>query len=92
MSEGQTTESVRLTKAHREVLRLIAERTDDQTSDPGVTIRSATFADTHNVYVHWRTAQALARRGLIVYPYRGGPDEGWSIALTAAGRREADRG
>jgi len=37
------------------------------------------------VFVHWRTARALHARGLIGYPYKGGYEEGWSIALTAEG-------
>lgn len=86
LSEGC---AVKLTKAHREVLTLIADRTggdlSDGLADPGWTISSATFADSYNVFVHWRTARALHARGLIGYPYKGGYEEGWSIALTAKG-------
>lgn len=87
-----STELVRLTRKQREVLRLLAERTDGRSPDPGVTSGSATFADNYNVFVYWRTARALAARGLIDYPFKGGPDEGWSIRLTDAGWKEADRG
>lgn len=76
------------TKAQRAVLQLIADRTDHMTPDPGVMTSSATFADTWNVFVHWRTAQALHRARLVTYPYIGSGYDGdaTSIALTEAGR------
>lgn len=76
-----------LTKLQREALTLIADRTDERSTDPGVLCSDVTFADTYNAFVNWRTAQALHRAGLVTYPYIG---SGWdgdntSIALTAAG-------
>lgn len=74
---------MKLSKAHRDVLTWIADRTDERSPDPGVMTSSATFADSYNVFVHWRTAQALHRAGLVTYPFID-PD-GTSIALTDAG-------
>lgn len=79
------TEYARPSKTQRAVMHQIADRTDHRSPDPGVTTSGPTFADSYNVFVHWRTADALYRRGLIEYPFKGGPDEGWSIALTDAG-------
>lgn len=76
-----------LTKSLRDSLILIADRTDERSPDPGVMCSDATFADTYNAFIHWRTAQALHRRGLVTYPYIGSGWEGdnTSIALTADG-------
>lgn len=76
-----------LSKAHREVLTWIADRTEERMPDPGWMTSSATFEDGYQVAVHWRTAQALHRRGLVTYPYIGSGYDGdaTSIALTEAG-------
>lgn len=74
------------TKAQRKILTAIADRTDEQTPDPGVTTSSATFWDPYTVYVHWRTAQTMKRAGFVAFVYIGGPEEGTSIAITDAGR------
>lgn len=76
-----------LSKAHRDVLTMIADRTIPEMPDPGWMTSDATFADGYNVAVHWRTAQALHRRGLVTYPYIGSGYDGdaTSIALTEAG-------
>ena len=74
-----------LKKEHREVLTWLADRTDALMPEPGVTTSSATFADTHNVWVHWRTAKSLKRRGLIHYTTDADPEYGYGIALTDAG-------
>jgi len=76
---------MKVDRYHRDVLQMIADRTDERMPDPGLMTSSATFADTYNVFVHWRTAQALHRAGLVTYPFIGAPDEGTSIALTEAG-------
>lgn len=78
----------RLSKAHREVLHMIADRAHfNDAHDPGVMTSDRTFADRFNVFIYWRTCQALHRRGLVVYPYKG---SGWdgdntSVALTLEG-------
>ena len=78
----------RLSETHRDILGLIADRAHfNEAGDPGVMTSDRTFADTYNVFIHWRTCQALHRRGLVVYPYIG---SGWdgdntSVALTEAG-------
>lgn len=77
----------RLTTKQREALSLIADRTDERSPDPGVMCSDATFADTYNAFVNWRTAQALHRAGLVTYPYIGCGFDGdnTSIALTESG-------
>lgn len=76
---------------HRDVLASLLARTDDRSPDPGMMTSGATFADSYNVWVNWRTAQLLHRRGLVTYPYIGsGGDDGTSIALTEAGRAIAE--
>jgi hypothetical protein len=86
MSTGTT-----LNANQRTALRLLAERTDERSPDPGVLTSGSTFADNYNVWIHWRTAQALHRAGFVTYPHID-PD-GTSIAITDAGRAaiEADR-
>lgn len=83
----------RLTKLQREALTLIADRTDERSPDPGVMCSNATFADTYNAFVNWRTGRALHRTGLVTYPYIGCGFDGdnTSIALTAAGWAALDR-
>lgn len=83
----ESTEKVALTKAHREVLTMLADRTLPDLPDPGWMTSSATFPDGYLVGIHWRTAQHLHRRGLVTYPYIGSGYEGdgTSIALTDAG-------
>lgn len=73
-----------MNRLQRQALRLLAERTDERSPDPGVTSGSATFADNYNVWIHWRTATALEAAGLITFPCKD-PD-GWSIAITDKGR------
>ncbi|UIU47027.1 hypothetical protein [Microcystis phage MinS1] len=92
---GHSDENAALTKSQREVLHLIAERArfNEQHGDVGVMCSGATFADSYNVFIHWRTCQALHRRGLVTYPYIGsGPDDATSVALTAAGWEVVRRG
>ena len=73
----------------REALVLIANRTDEKSPDPGVMCSDATFADTYNAFINWRTARALHRKGLVTYPYIGSGFEGdnTSIAITPDGLR-----
>lgn len=84
----------RLSKAHRDVLHMIADRAHfNDAHDPGVMTSDRTFADRFNVFIHWRTCQTLHRRGLVVYPYIG---SGWdgdntSVALTLAGWEAINR-
>lgn len=94
MSEKQKAEQAALTAKQREALNLIAERTDEWSPDPGVMCSDATFADRWNVFVNWRTAQALHRAGLVTYPYIGSGYDGdnTSIALTEAGWEEVRHG
>ena len=90
-----TAETEQVSKAHREVLQMIADRAHFNTlGDVGVMTGDRTFADTYNVFIHWRTCQALHRRGLVTYPYIG---SGWdgdntSVALTEAGWEVVRRG
>lgn len=84
----------RLSKAHREVLQMIADRAHfNEAGDPGVMTSDRTFADRFNVFIHWRTCQALHRRGLVVYPYIGSGYDGdhTSVALTVAGWEASGR-
>lgn len=76
-----------LTKHQRAALVMLAERTTEATSDPGIMCSDATFADTWNVFINWRTAQSLHRLGLVTYPYIGSGYDGdnTSVALTEAG-------
>lgn len=87
-------EIARLTAKQREALKLIADRTDERSPDPGVMCADSTFADQWNAFVNWRTAQALHRAGLVTYPYIGSGYDGdsTSIALTEAGWQEVRRG
>lgn len=87
MSKPLSPESGALPESLREALILISDRTTERMPDPGVMTSDATFADPWNAYVHWRTAQALHRRGLVSYPYVGSGYDGdaTSIALTDAG-------
>lgn len=89
-----TSEHPRLSKAHRELLTMIADRAhfNDQ-GDPGVMTSDRTFADRWNVFIHWRTCRALHGRGLVTYPYIGSGYDGdaTSVALTAEGWAAIDR-
>ena len=87
MTDRATPDSGPLPTLLREALILIADRTDKRMPDPGVITSGATFADQWNAYIHWRTAQALHRRGLVTYPYVGSGYDGdaTSVALTDAG-------
>lgn len=73
-----------ITKAQRDALRMLADRTDERSPDPGVMCSDSTFADEYNVWIHWRTARNLYQAGLITYPFID-PDC-TSIAITEAGR------
>jgi hypothetical protein len=75
----------RLDRYHRHVLQLLADRTEERNPDPGATTSSATFADTYNVWVHWRTADWLRKRGYITITSDNWPESS-SIAVTDAGR------
>jgi hypothetical protein len=55
-----------------------------EAGDAGV--YSVTWADAHIVGIHWRTAQALQRRGLVTIEGDPMPDEPSDLFLTETGR------
>ena len=81
----------RLTKQQRFALQIMLEQ---EKAYPDERSSGATYGETFRqgwpAAVHWRTAAALVRRGLVVVTYSD-PYEGQDLALTDAGRTEADR-
>lgn len=74
----------RMTTATREALGMI-QRHDARYRAPSAAATSETFDDRFTAFIHWRTAEALERRGLI----RIARDEEWAIYLTEAGKEAA---
>lgn len=87
---GDKVRSVRLTVAQWVALGLLATQERNlgrplEAGDAGT--YTSTWADTFTTGVHWRTAQALARRGLVTIDADGcAYDEPADVYLTDAGR------
>lgn len=78
-----------LSTRQKAALQLLQER---DVTKPGVASTSSeTYADRFNVWVHWRTAYALKRRGLVELS-NWDPEFGEDITLTALGRLRCDCG
>lgn len=81
--------SERLTRSQREALEFLRRaRAEDHRTDDGVVSSEATFYDREiaTAVVHWRTADALERRGLIEY---GDWDPEWGTEIRLAERDAA---
>jgi len=86
--------SARLTVEQRQAMEMLQRRREQYPDEPwdGATISGATWPDDPRrgarvewpAFINWRTAQWLARRGLLTYEYIG-PEEGAQLTLTAAG-------
>lgn len=86
--------SARLTAEQRQALVMLQRRREQYPDEAwdGATISDPTYSDAHEpgawvewpAFINWRTAKALARRGLLTYEYIG-PEEGATLTLTAAG-------
>ncbi len=78
--------SDRLTAKQKEVLAAMRERNAVE-PDGTVVMSTETFlTDRYNLWIHWRTAEALERRGLVkIVDDDRLPEEGAEVVLTEAG-------
>lgn len=87
-------ELVRLTGPQRRALMMLVERERrlGQPLQPGdAGVYGATWVDRYTVGIHWKTADALKRRGFVSFdPYECSFDEPCDLFLTDAGRRHID--
>lgn len=62
-------------------------RVEDPGTDDGIMAGVGSYYDSEIAvaYVHWRTARALARSGLVQVGEWYGPEEGTPLTLTAKG-------
>jgi hypothetical protein len=68
-----------LTKKQREALELLREY---NATKPGTAVETneATWADKYNVWVHWRTARRLEKRGFVTLENYD-PEWGYDVVL-----------
>jgi len=94
VSERQHAEAVRSTPTQKRALTMLVERERllGQRLQPGdAGVYGATWQDAYTVGIHWKTAEALRRRGLVSFdPYECSFDEPCDLFLTDAGRRLID--
>lgn len=83
---------VRLSEGQKAILRELLRRNVFEPDGTAITSTETMLSDRHNVWIHWRTAEALERRGLVEQHCDGRfYDEGCDVTLTNKGAELARR-